>query len=62
MFKKVFGLIAFASVALVTNAMAVPITAPDFSGPIADMGIVFTAIVTLVVAILGFKYIRRMFS
>ncbi len=37
------------------------LTAPDFSATITDMGTAFTAILTLVVAGLGYKFVRRMF-
>lgn len=60
MLKKVFGLIAL-SLALVTNASAA-FVAPDFTGPIGDMGIAFGAVLTLVIALIGFKYIRRLFA
>ncbi|MDD3602343.1 MAG: hypothetical protein PHZ17_03390 [Sulfurovum sp.] len=60
MLKKV-GLLALGAVGFVTNANAA-LTAPDFSSVITDMGTAFTAILTLVVAFLGFKYIRKMFA
>ena len=60
MFKKI-GLLALGAVGLATNANAA-FTAPDFTSVISDMGTAFGAVLTLVVAFLGFKYIRRMFS
>ena len=57
--KKLLSLGLLALVG-VTSANAA-LTAPDFSATITDMGTAFTAILTLVVAGLGYKFVRRMF-
>lgn len=44
-----------------TSAMALPLTEPDFSASITDMGTVFGGVVTLLVAGLGFRFVKRMF-
>lgn len=58
--KKYLSLLALMALGLVTSANAA-LVAPDFSGSITDMGTAFTAILTLVIAGLGYKFVRRMF-
>lgn len=53
LFVAMFGLMTNASAAFVS---------PDFSASITDMGVAFAAVLTLVIAVLGFKYIRRLFA
>ncbi len=60
LFSKL-GLVTGAVLLASQNASAA-FSAPDFTGPIGDMGTAFGAILTLVVAFLGFKYIKRMFA
>lgn len=43
------------------TASSAAFTAPDLSGTVTDMSTAFGAVLTLVVAFLGFKYIKRMF-
>ncbi|MHB0994269.1 MAG: hypothetical protein B7X80_08720 [Sulfurovum sp. 17-42-90] len=59
--KKIIALVSLGSVGLVTSASAAFI-APDLSGSVTDMGTAFAAVLTLVVAFIGFKYIKRMFA
>ncbi len=59
--KKFLSIIGLASLGLVTSASAA-FTAPDLSATVTDMGVAFGAVLTLVVAFIGFKYIKRMFT
>jgi C4-dicarboxylate transporter len=59
--KKILSLVGLVSVGLVTSANAA-FVAPDFTSAIGDMGTAFAGVLTLVVAYLGFKYIKRMFA
>ncbi len=59
--KKILGLVGLVSLGLVTSASAA-FTAPDLTTTVTDMGTAFGAVLTLVVAFIGFKYIKRMFA
>ena len=59
--KNLLKIVGLASVVGFTAANAA-LAAPDFTDTITDMGTAFTAILTLVVAGLGYKFVRRMFT
>ena len=61
-FLKKIAISAVAMLGFGYSTASAVLTPPDFSGTIADMGIAFTAILTLVVAGLGYKFVRRMFT
>ena len=58
--KRILKVLGGAALIGATAANAA-FTAPDLSSTVTDMGTAFTAVLGLVVAGLGYKFIRRMF-
>ena len=59
--KRILKVLGGAALVGATAANAA-FTAPDLSGTVTDMGTAFAAVLGLVVAFIGFKYIKRMFA
>jgi len=57
--RKLLSLVGLVALGAVSANAA--LVAPDFTSSITDMGTAFTAILTLVIAGLGYKFVRKMF-